>query len=437
MTKAQATKDARTRCTLGKLCSLITDGKHGDCKDQPNSGFYFLSVKDVNGSRLVYENARQITEEDFSETNRRTNLQPGDVLFTNTGTIGRMAIAENDPRTYRTTFQKSVAILKPKRDLIDPRFLYYLLHFENANLSEFAAGTTQKNLLLKDIRSFDVSIPPLHQQQAIAHVLGTLDDKIELNRQMNQTLEEMAQAIFQDWFVNFGPVRAKMEGQEPYLAQELWDLFPDDFTDSELGDIPEGWQVSLLTTKCDINPESWSTKNRPEEVEYVDLANTKWGVIESTQHFSWKDAPSRARRVLRPADTLIGTVRPANGSYCLINKQGLTGSTGFAVLRPSHTRLREFVYLSATEPANIERLAHLADGAAYPAVQPDVLGETQVTIPVAETDLMNCFSRTVGPLIDKMEANKVESRSLAAQREALLPVLISGAMTLEKGKSNA
>ena len=218
MTTGIVTKDEWSQFTLSELCSLITDGKHGDCQEQPHSGFYFLSVKDILGNRLVYENARQITEKDFSETNRRTNLQPGDILFTNTGTIGRIAIAGDDPRTYQTTFQKSVAILKARRDLIEPDFLYYLLHFENARLSEFAAGTTQQNLLLKDIRTFAVKVPPLPEQRAIAHILGTLDGKIELNRQMNQTLEEMVRAIYKDWFVDFGPIRAKIEGLKALLG---------------------------------------------------------------------------------------------------------------------------------------------------------------------------------------------------------------------------
>ena len=115
--------------TLSELCHLITDGKHGDCENQENSGFYFLSVKDVFGNQLNYEKARQITESDFLETHKRTKLEPGDVLFTNTGTIGRMAIAPEDSKTYRTTFQKSVAILKPNRDLIIPRFPLLLTKF--------------------------------------------------------------------------------------------------------------------------------------------------------------------------------------------------------------------------------------------------------------------------------------------------------------------
>ena len=326
--------------------------------------------------------------------------------------------------------------MRPSSSEIDGTFLFYALSTDEVQqqFHSYANGITRFGLRKADIGLVEIPFPPLDEQRAIADILSTLDDKIELNRRMNQTLEEMAHAIYKDWFVDFGPVRAKLDGQDPYLPQQLWDLFPYDFTDSELEDIPEGWQVSPLTTKCKINSESWSTKNKPEKVEYVDLTNTKWGVIESTQHFAWKDAPSRARRVLKPGDTLIGTVRPANGSYCLINNQGLTGSTGFAVLRPSHSRLREFVYLSATAPENIERLAHLADGAAYPTVQPEVVGGTQVTTPVAETDLMNWFSRTVGSLLDKIEANKAESKSLAAQREALLPVLISEAYEMGEGR---
>ena len=241
--------------------------------------------------------------------------------------------------------------------------------------------------------------PPLPKQRTIAYVLGTLDDKIELNRRMNETLEAMARALFKFWFVDFEPVRAKMEGRWrrgeslPGLPAKHYDLFPDRLVPSELGEIPEGWDVKTLGELVELNPESWSRMNSPADVEYVDLANTKWGVIEFTQHFLWQDAPSRARRVLRLGDTVVGTVRPGNGSYSLIGNDGLTGSTGFAVLRPLHLRFRELVYLSATASDNIEWLAHRADGAAYPAVRPEIVAETEVAIPTAEIDVLDCFSR--------------------------------------------
>ena len=248
---------------------------------------------------------------------------------------------------------------------------------------------------------------------------------------MNQTLEEMARAIFQDWFVDFGPVRAKLEGREPYLPPDLWSLFPDRLVDSELGEIPEGWEVKSLASVAKLNPESWSRANSPTDIEYVDLANTKWGVIESTQRFPWKDAPSRAKRVLRTGDTIVGTVRPGNGSYSFVGIDGLTGSTGFAVLRPSHSRFRELVYLAATAHDNIEYLAHRADGAAYPAVRPEIVAKAEVAIPTAETDILDWFSTTVGSILHKVEATKTESRPLASQRDTLLPKLVSGEIKMD------
>ena len=145
-------------------------------------------------------------------------------------------------------------------------------------LSWAGSGGTRNALTKGMIESLEIPLPPLPEQRAIAHILGTLDDKTELNQRVNRPWK-MARAIFQDWFVDFGPVRAKLEGEELYLPRELWDLFPDRLEDSELG------EVKALGEVANLNPESWSRVNSPTEVEYVDLANTKWGVIESTQHF--------------------------------------------------------------------------------------------------------------------------------------------------------
>jgi type I restriction enzyme S subunit len=176
-------------------------------------------------------------------------------------------------------------------------------------------------------------------------------------------MEAMARALFKDWFVDFGPTRAKMAGHTLYLAPDLWALFPDRLDDDRK---PEGWQWGTLGHVATLNSESWSRANYPACIDYVDLSNTKWGTIESTQPHEQDKAPSRAQRVLRSGDTIVGTVRPGNGSYALVGTAGLTGSTGFAVLRPLRPACREFVYLAATAPDNIVRLSLLADGGAYP-----------------------------------------------------------------------
>ena len=395
---------------------------HGSGVKIVNMGelFAYPRLRDVEMRRVQLSDSEQ----------QRFDVQAGDLLFARRSLVAEGAgkcsvvLEVNEP----TGFESSIIRGRPDPTKVDSLFLYY--YFKSPH-GLHALDTIRRQVAVagitgKDLAQLTIPVPSLPEQQRIAHFLGTLDDKIELNRRMNRTLEAMARAIFQDWFVDFGPVRAKLEVREPYLPPELWALFPDRLVDSELGEIPDGWGVQALGKIANLNPESWSKSNVPDSIEYVDLANTKWGVIESTQRFAWRDAPSRAKRILRSGDTIVGTVRPGNGSYSLIGYDDLTGSTGFAVLRPLHPRFRELVYLSATAPDNIERLAHRADGAAYPAVRPEIASETEVAIPAAETRVMDWFSRTVGPILDKMESAKGESRALAAQRDVLLPKLVSG-----------
>ena len=312
--------------------------------------------------------------------------------------------------------------LRPKVDL-DARWAYFNLLTQDINGMD--SGSAIPSTSREEFYSLPVSVPPLEEQRAIAHVLGTLDDKIELNQRINETLEAMARALFKSWFVDFEPVRAKMEGRDTGLPDHVADLFPSTL-DNEHN--PCGWSPVSLTALADVNPESWSSRNVPEEVEYVDLANTKWGTIESTQRFRWQDAPSRAKRILRPGDTIIGTVRPGNGSFALIGSSGLTGSTGFAVLRPHQHRRRAFVFLAATAPENIERLTHLADGGAYPAVRPQMVGATRAV--VADQALMDVFSDLASPVLDQIHTNKEQNRALAQIRDILLPKLISGEISI-------
>ena len=188
--------------TLGELCSLITDGKHGDCRNEDDSGYYFISCKDVRDGQIHYENSRQIVHGDFAETHRRTDLGPGDVLLTNSGTIGRLAIAPDDEKTQRTTFQKSVAILKPLPKRITSHFLYYSLAANRARLINSAGGAAQKNLLLGELRRFTIRVPPLAEQAKIASTLSAYDDLIENNRRRIQLLEQAARLLYKEWFVH-------------------------------------------------------------------------------------------------------------------------------------------------------------------------------------------------------------------------------------------
>ena len=190
---------------MGDICGLITDGKHGDCENEDGSGYYFLSAKDVKNGTLNYDGSRQITFADFQETHRRTDLSAGDVLVTNAGTIGRTAIAQDDPRTERTTFQKSVAVLKPKREVIDSNFLELGLRANLVNLQKLSAGAAQKNLLLRDLRSFIVRMPErIEEQMRVADDFAKFQAKVELleNKALGklQDLDDLCQSLLQKAF---------------------------------------------------------------------------------------------------------------------------------------------------------------------------------------------------------------------------------------------
>lgn len=398
-----------------------------------DAGVPVISGSHLHGVRLEDGDFNFVTEA-HAEKMKNSNVFRGDVIFTHAGNIGQVAYIPPNSQYERYVISQRQFYLRCDLEKASPVFISYFFHGKEgqhkllANASQTGVPSIARPSSY--LKTIELALPPLLEQRAIAHILGTLDDKIEMNRQQNKTLEEMARALFKAWFVDFEPVRAKMEGRWqpgqslPGLPAHLYDLFPDRLVETEQGEIPQGWEITTLTDYAALNPESWSKKTRPSAIRYVDLSGTKWGRIESVTDYESNDAPSRAQRILRPLDTLVGTVRPGNGSYTFISEEGLTGSTGFAVLRPLHHINAEFVYLAATAAENIERLSNLADGGAYPAVRPEVVSATPV--PTIDPLLLNAFSQQVSPMLEGMAENERLSRTLAQLRDTLLPKLISG-----------
>jgi type I restriction enzyme S subunit len=356
---------------------------------------------------------------------------PFDIVFTQRGANHYRQVAVVPAASERMVISQSQMKLTVDPSKADALFVYYA--FRSRELQDYlqrnAIQTGVPHTNLGILRNAPVPLPPLPVQRRIANVLGSLDDKIELNRRISETLESMARTIFKSWFVDFDPVRARAEGHRPRLPNPIARLFPKGLEDSDLGDIPSGWRSSSLADFAVLNPESWSNDGRPDRLAYVDLSNTKWGRIEAITLHTARTAPSRAQRVLRRGDTIVGTVRPGNGSYALVTEDGLTGSTGFAVLRPLRRHYEEFVYLAATDYENINTLARLADGAAYPAIRPEVVLATPVTS--ADAAVLR-FSALSKPLLQAIARNDRETRTLGALRDALLPKLMSGELHAPK-----
>ena len=236
---------------LGDLCPSkegIQTGPFGSQlhqRDYVQEGTPIITVEHLGDNRILHDDIPCVSDADKDRLSKYV-LREGDIVFSRVGSVDRRALVT--PNEDGWMFSGRCLRVRPDPTKIDPGFLSYFLGFETFReyIRSIAVGATMPSLNTKILSDVPVVYPSVSEQKAIAHVLGTLDDKIELNRRMNRTLEEMARAIFKDWFVDFGPTRAKMEGQEPYLPPELWDLFPDKLVDSELGEIPEGWEVKSL-----------------------------------------------------------------------------------------------------------------------------------------------------------------------------------------------
>ena len=241
----------------GKPFEGVIDFREGPgilAKDFRQYGVPLVRLAGLSNGVTVLEGCDYLDPEMVSERWSHFQLELGDVLLSTSASLGRIAIV--GPEGVGAVPYTGIIRMRPRDDSLHAPFIRYLLEGPDFQRQAEVAGVGSviRHFGPMHLREMTVRLPPLPDQRAIAHILGTLDDKIELNRRMNQTLEEMARAIFQDWFVDFGPVRAKLESREPYLPPELWALFPDRLVDSELGEIPEGWEVKALEQLAELNP---------------------------------------------------------------------------------------------------------------------------------------------------------------------------------------
>jgi type I restriction enzyme, S subunit len=415
---------------LEALCERVSVGHVGETSSffVENEGIPLLRSQNVRPNKVELSDIKFITQ-DFHSKSKKSQLRGGDLLIVRVGqNRGDCAVL---PHGLGEINCANIVFARPDPSYSDFLGAYFNTPNGNEALLSLSSGSAQLVLNTKSVAKIQVPVPPANEALAIGALSRTFDDRISLLRETNTTLEAIAQALFKSWFVDFDPVRVKQQGNAPQgMDAATAALFPDSFEESELGEVPKGWRVGTLGDLSDLNPESWTARNHPETIAYIDLANIKDNEIGSIADFPFDEAPSRARRVLRSGDTIVGTVRPGNRSFAFIHEpvSNLTASTGFAVLRPIVVENTEFVYLKATQDTSIEHLAHVADGGAYPAVRPDVVSGLQCFVPPSE--VMTSFHGVTEPLLTQVCANQKQAQTLATLRDTLLPRLISGQLRL-------
>lgn len=270
---------------LGNITKYITDGKHGDCTDESNSGYYFISAKDVYDGKINYDNARQITYADFEEVDRRTFLEKNCILVPNTGaSIGRVAIARNIPETRKTTFQKSVAIVKSFDELYLSSYLQYVIEYMVNKFKGNNTGTAMVNLLLSDMRRFPVPLPPIEEQQRIVNRIDEIMPKIDEYEKIEKELESINKAFPND--MKKALLQAAMQGK---LTEQLESDSPVDElityiqnnhnkkateVENETGfEFPDNWKIVKLSDASLL----YTGNSIPESVKKIKYTELKEG----------------------------------------------------------------------------------------------------------------------------------------------------------------
>ena len=392
----------------------------------------------------VYNNSFIYAEMDFMEgtaTEReiaKCSLVLGDVIITKDSEkhddIGVPALVREDIPNLVCGYH--LAILRPRYSEVDGNYLFYALSTDESQeqFHSYANGITRFGLRKADIGLVEIPLPSLPEQRAIAHILGTLDDKIELNRRMNQTLEAMARAIFQDWFVDFGPVRAKLEGREAYLPPELWDLFPDRLAASELGEVPEGWEVGFLNDSIEI----FSGGTPKTSVSTYWDGNIPWYTAKDAPALSDIFALTTERSITQagvdnsstqilPTKTTVISARGTVGRLACLGIPMAMNQTCYGI-RGAEGYPDFFTYWNIRN--TVSQLQARTHGTIFDTI-------TRETFKIAETVMVptraaHAFEMVMTPLMNRILGNLNESRTLVTQRNALLPKIVSGKVRVDR-----
>ncbi|MBK9472865.1 MAG: restriction endonuclease subunit S [bacterium] len=412
---------------------LVEDGNHGENRPRPDefvdTGVAFIRAADMDAGRVLFESASGINERARTRITKGIGA-PGDVLLSHKGTVGKVALVPVDAPPFvcspQTTFWRTL-----DEGLLDRTYLYAFLRspgFRRQLSSRSGETDMAPYVSLTSQRGLSVAIPPMVEQRAIAHILGTLDDKIELNRRMSETLEAMARALFRSWFVDFDPVRSKAEGRDSGLPTHLTDLFPDSFEDSELGEIPRGWSVGPLLaqaqllsggtpkTACDEywgGGVAWASAKDVSQCAETFLTTTERTITEKGLHES-------ATQLIPALATAVVARGATTGRMVMFGRAMAMNQTCYALVSSLNT---PFVLHCQFRDA-IDRLVHAAHGSIFDTITTSTFESSRFVLP--PSGALQGFERIVAPAFRRVLFASEESSSLAALRDTLLPKLISG-----------
>lgn len=371
-----------------------------------------------------------------------SRFQAGDTLMARitpcleNGKIARFADPTDKKVGHGST---EFIVVRGKQGITDNDFAYYLTRSELVRgyaISQMTGTSGRQRVPIESLGHLKVTLPPLPTQHAIAHILGTLDDKIELNRRMNATLEATARALFKSWFVDYDPVRAKAEGRQPAgMDAETAALFPEAFEDLALGQVPEGWRVVPLPEAIEVNPSR--TLEKGKTAPYLDMQNMP---THGHRPVAWITRPLGSGMKFINGDTLLARITPCleNGKTAFVDflEDGQVGwgSTEYIVFHPKPPLPVEFGYfLARSDELRAHAIQNMTGTSGRQRVPASCFD--RYLIVVLPEAIAQRFSKFAKSTLAKIRTNDEQSRTLAALRDALLPKLLSGAVTVWNAKA--
>jgi type I restriction enzyme, S subunit len=424
---------------LDDVCEGVFDCPHSTPK-LTNVGPFVVRTQDIITGIFRAEQAARVSEQTYHERTSRVEPQRGDLLYSREGTY--FGIAAEIPERTRICLGQRMVLIRPSPKKLDFRFLRYWLNspIMASHIHGYRDGSVAERLNLPTIRALPILCPPVSEQREIARILRTLDDKIELNRRMNATLEAMARALFQSWFVDFDPVRAKLDGRSPPgLDKAAAALFPAHFQESPIGSIPQGWKIKPMSEVIEVNPRRILKSG--VAAPYLDMKNMP------TQGHAADEIIERefnSGTKFQNGDALLARITPCleNGKTAFVDflHEGQIGwgSTEYIVFAPKPPLTPEFCYyLARSDALRLHAIQNMTGTSGRQRVPSDCFHQFKLAVPSAE--IAARFGEITRPWMKKIHANTEQSRTLAALRDSLLPKLLSGEISasgleLEKAK---
>lgn len=382
-----------------------------------DTGIKCLRIQDVS-QRKEFKNWGFCQVNDINYG--KFSLNKGEILIARTGnTIGVNMFIEDD---LRSVFNNGLIRLRVKEYEFDPKFIYY--HFRTQKFKNYiqsiAYGTsTQPNMQIKSLLGFKLHSCSLPEQTAIASILSTIDAKIENNLAINKTLEEMAMALYKEWFVDFGPFQ---EGN---------------FVESELGMIPEGWEVKRLDKVAFKNSKTFNFKGK-YEVVFVNTGDVQFGSFLHKTYSVSEGLPGQAKKVIELNDILYSEIRPKNKRYAFVDfdSSEYVVSTKFMIIRNNEFINNRLLYRILTRQETIDEFQMIAESRSgtFPQITFDAIGHFPIALP--SIALQDEFQRIVGNYENQQRNNLKQNQTLTTLRDTLLPKLISGEVRLTEFVEN-